>query len=74
MAESGDMSSGLRYSTGTARALCLCYAMTVRNLDEEQRQEFDGWVTATVADVQEWTEAQKKDRMDNIMALGKVAS
>ena len=72
MAESGDLSSGLRYSTSTARALCLCYAMTVRNLDEEQRTEFDGWVTATAADVLEWTEQQKKDKMDTIRAIGEV--
>lgn len=71
-AESGRFDTGLRFSTPTHRALNLVYVLSTRNLDEEKKLEFDGWVTASAEDVAEWQEEQKAERLRLIGEIGEM--
>lgn len=72
MAESGQLDAGLRYSTRVHKALNLTYVLSSRNLNEEERAEFDGWVTATMEQVAEWNQERKQQRVEMIYEMGEV--
>jgi hypothetical protein len=72
MAQSGTTATGLRYSTPVHVALSLAYVLCTRNLDEEERVEFDGWHNATAAEAQEWEIEQKERRIAMIHEMGEV--
>lgn len=72
MAESGRLDAGLRYSTRVHKALNLTYVLCSRNLDEEQRTEFDGWVSATSEQVREYNEERSQRRVEMIHEMGEV--
>lgn len=73
MAESGQLDGGLRYDSECRDALDLAYVLSVRNMDEEQKREFDGWCSASLEEMAAWADEQKEHRRRMILSVGEVA-
>lgn len=64
----------LRYDTPARDAMGLCYYLSVRNMNEEDRQEFDGHCSVTYEMMTAWEKERRDERMSAIMELGEVAT
>ena len=64
----------LTYHTPVVEAMCLAYYTAVEWMDKDQRLEFDGHVTVTAAQLADFEQDKRDQRMALVMAAGEVNS